>query len=105
MSGKNYSKCTHCGKWEMDDVACGCEQLKEDTPRTNALLLKTFKGEVEHDGLAAIIDLARKLERELNEMNRAAVSRYRQICRITAMWREDIEECDKLKEYANTKKI
>jgi hypothetical protein len=61
-------------------------------------LFKIFRGEVERDDLAAIVDLARKLERELYEMNHIAVSRYRQICRITAMWREDIEECDKLKE-------
>jgi hypothetical protein len=67
------------------------EQIKAqpETPRTNA---------IEYNGLVAIIDLARQLERELDEMNRIAVSRYRQICRITAMWREDIEKCDRLKE-------
>jgi hypothetical protein len=75
-----------------------CSTARPETPRTNAMLLKTFKGEVEHDGLATIVDLARQLERELDEMNHIAVSRHRQICRITAMWREDIEECDKLKE-------
>jgi hypothetical protein len=79
-------------------VAGGQSEPHKETPRTNALLLKTFKGEIEHDGLAAIVDLARKLERELYEMNHIAVARYHQISRITAMWRKDIEECDKLKE-------